>query len=589
MVDYAARIAIQLVLAPIVLRYLGAGGFGTWQVLQKLVGHATPAGGRPGEALKWVVAHGQSLSDVERKRQQVGTAVAVWALFTPLVLVVGLGLAWVSPALVHASGDEAWVVRAAAGLLVANLVLMGLSNLPQSVLLGENQGYRKLGLSTAILFVGAAVAALTLWAGWGLVGLAAATIVSSLLSGVTFLHIVRRHISWWGIARPARGAIRGFVGLSWWFLLWNLVMQVMKGADIIILGALAGTALVATYSITSLVPHAVSDVVFLVISATMPGLGGIVGAGELKRAARVRAETLALCWLLAAAAGATVIVWLPDFIRLWVGSRYDAGPTATLLICVMVLQFVLIRVDSNVIDVTLQVRAKVLLGLMSAALVVGLGVLLVGVAELGIVGIVAAMILGRAPLSIAYPVLIARLLRHAYGAAPRSGLAARRGLRGHVRGRAGAARPHRSTLVGTAGGPRVADRGAGRRGRLRRRAGCRPAPAAARQGCAGGGAMMPVPLARAVPEPDQKAARGGAMMRFTYRLLVLLVASVPLENVYSVPGSGSVTKLLGLATGVAWGIAVLARGGLRAPHTLHLVALLFVVWNASSLLWTIDS
>ena len=79
------------------------------------------------------------------------------------------------------------------------------------------------------------------------------------------------------------------------------------------------------------------------------------------------------------------------------------------------------------------------------------------------------------------------------------------------------------------------------------------------------------------------------MMRFTYRLLVLLVASVPLENVYSVPGSGSVTKLLGLATGVAWGIAVLARGGLRAPHTLHLVALLFVVWNASSLLWTIDT
>ena len=47
----------------------------------------------------------------------------------------------------------------------------------------------------------------------------------------------------------------------------------------------------------------------------------------------MRAETLALCWLLAAAAGATVIVWLPDFIRLWVGSRYDAGPTATVLIC----------------------------------------------------------------------------------------------------------------------------------------------------------------------------------------------------------------------------------------------------------------
>ena len=410
-VDYGARIAIQLALAPLMLRFLGAGGFGTWQVLQRLVGHATPAGGRPGEALKWVVAHDQANHDAERKRQQVGTAVAVWALFLPLVLGLGLTLAWISPALVHASGGDAWAARAAAALLVANLALMGLAGLPQSVLQGENLGYRRLGLSTAILVVGAGVAALTLWSGWGLVGLAAATIVSTLLSGLTFAHIVRRQIPWWGIARPLRGAIRGFVALSWWFLLWNLVMQAMKGADFIVLGALAGTAVVATYSLTSLVPQAVSDLVFMVISATMPGLGGIVGAGDLQRAARVRAETLVLCWLLAVAAGTTVIVWLPGFIRLWVGSRYDAGATATVMISVMVLQFALIRVDSNVIDVTLQVRGKVLLGLLSAALAVGLGILLVGPADLGIPGIVAAMMLGRAPLSVAYPVLLARLLR----------------------------------------------------------------------------------------------------------------------------------------------------------------------------------
>ena len=45
MVDYGARIAIQLLTAPLMLRSLGAGGFGAWQVLQRLVGHATPAQG----------------------------------------------------------------------------------------------------------------------------------------------------------------------------------------------------------------------------------------------------------------------------------------------------------------------------------------------------------------------------------------------------------------------------------------------------------------------------------------------------------------------------------------------------------------
>lgn len=410
-VDYGARIAIQLALAPLMLRYLGAGGFGSWQVLQRLVGHATPAGGRPGEALKWVVAQGQSSDDAARKRQQVGTAVAVWGLFLPLVLGLGLVLAWISPSLVHASGGDAWVVRMAAALLVVNVALMGLAGLPQSVLQGENLGYRRLGLSTAILFVSAVVAWLTLWAGWGLVGLAVATIVGTALSGLTFVQIVRHQIPWWGVGRPSLGEIRGFVSLSWWFLLWNLVMQAMKGADFIVLGALAGTTVVATYSLTSLVPQAVSDVVFMVISAAMPGLGGIVGAGDHERAARVRAETLVLCWLLAASAGATVIVWLPDFIRLWVGSQYDAGSTATVLICVMVLQFALIRVDSNVIDVTLKVRAKVLMGLGSAVLVVALGLVLVGPADLGITGVVVALIVGRAPLSIAYPMLLARLLR----------------------------------------------------------------------------------------------------------------------------------------------------------------------------------
>lgn len=409
-VDYGVRILIQVLLAPLMLRYLGAGGYGSWQVLQRLVGQATPAGGRPGEALKWMVAHEQESDDHARKRRQVGTAVAVWALFLPLVLAIGGVLAWVSPALVDASGDEAWAVRVAAGLLVLNLVLLGVASLPQSVLQGENLGYRRLGISTAILVLGAILMVVSLRSGWGLVGLAATTLVATALSGLTFLQIVRRHIVWWGIARPARGAVRGFIGLSWWFLLWNLVMQAIKGSDLIVLAALAGTSVVATYALTSLVPHAITDLVFLVISSTMPGLGGIVGSGDLQRAARLRAETLSLCWLLAAAGGATTIVWLPTFLHHWVGSRYDAGTPATVLICLMVLQLALIRVDANVIDLTLTIRTKVLLGVVSAVLSIAAAVALLHYAGLGIPGLVAGFIAGRLLLSVAYPVLVARLL-----------------------------------------------------------------------------------------------------------------------------------------------------------------------------------
>jgi O-antigen ligase len=74
----------------------------------------------------------------------------------------------------------------------------------------------------------------------------------------------------------------------------------------------------------------------------------------------------------------------------------------------------------------------------------------------------------------------------------------------------------------------------------------------------------------------------------TFRLVLLLTASLPLESVYAVPGSESITKLVGILAAGAWASAVLASGRMRAPHALHVVALLFVLWNACSLLWTVD-
>jgi O-antigen/teichoic acid export membrane protein len=425
LVDYGARAVVQLVLAPLLLRFLGDAGFGVWQVLQKLIGHTTPAGGRPGEALKWVVAQGQNddTSDpenVDRKRQQVGTAVAVWLLFLPLVGGLGAVLAWVAPSLVHLGADHVWQVRVAAGVLVVNTMVLGLAAIPQAVLQGANLGYRRLGLSTTILLVGGGLSALTLWWGWGLVGVAAATTVTTLLSGATYLHIVRGQIPWWGVRRPRRGSVRAFVGLSWWFLLWNLVMQLIKGSDVIVLSAVAGASVVTVYTLTSFVPQSVTDLVFMVISATMPGLGGLVGAGELDRAARVRTETLVLSWLVSVGSAVTIIVWLPAFLRLWVGGKYDAGTTTTVLICLMVVQLALIRVDSNVIDLTLRIRAKVLLGLFSAVLSAGLGLLLAWPAGLGLEGLVAGFVLGRLPLSLAYPVLVGRLLARPRVVDPRS-------------------------------------------------------------------------------------------------------------------------------------------------------------------------
>ena len=119
-------------------------------------------------------------------------------------------------------------------------------------------------------------------------------------------------------------------------------------------------------------------------------------------------EMMSATWLVTTIGGSLLLVWERSFLGLWVGERYYPGTTAMVLIVVMVLQFALIRNDS-IIDLTLNVRRKVLLGLGSAILCVGLSWFLV-VRGWGIVGLVLAFIVGRSILTLAYPLIVGRRL-----------------------------------------------------------------------------------------------------------------------------------------------------------------------------------
>jgi O-antigen/teichoic acid export membrane protein len=408
--DLVARMVVGLLVTPLLVSNLGAFTYGVWQVLQRLLANVAVATGRPGEALKWVVASKQSSTDYEDKRRQVGCALEVWLIFLPVLLVVGGLFSWFLPGWLDTPSAQVTNVRVASAVVVVNFIVLSLAYLPESVLHGENLAYKRLGLSTSVVLVGGVLTALAVVAGAGLIGVAVALLLTTVLSGLVSLRIVGRQVAWFGVARPLRGAVRKFVGLSWWFMLWNLVMQMMRTADIILLGFVGSATLVTGYSLARFIPEAVTLAAATLIFAVMPGLGGLIGAGEQQRAVAIRSETMAFTWLFVAGAGATVLVWERSFLGVWVGDQYYPGLTAMLLIVVMVMQLAIIRTDSNIIDLTLKLPAKVLLGLCSVLLSIVLSWLLLGRYDLGIGGLVAGFILGRLLLTVAYPLMIGRLL-----------------------------------------------------------------------------------------------------------------------------------------------------------------------------------
>jgi O-antigen/teichoic acid export membrane protein len=409
--DYGTKWLLTFILNPFLVAGLGDFGYGAWQVLTRLITYISPAGGRPTQALKWTIANQQASTDYDEKRRQVGSAVTVWFIFLPLLSVIGGVITWFIPIWLHAPGELIPIVRWATALLVADLIATNLAEIPQSVLRGENLGYKRMGLTTLFLLLWGVLIALALLFKKGLIGVAIAELTSTVITGILFFKLARSYVHWFGIAKPMLAAVRKFLGLSWWFLVWNLVLQLLKAGDVVLLGIFDSAEMVTRYSLSRYIPETIIGIIAIVVFAITPGLGGIIGVGDTEKANRVRDEIMILTWFIVTVVGSTTLLWNRSFVDLWVGKEYYAGTISNLLIIIMVSQFVFIRNDANIIDLTLDLKHKVLMGLLSAALSAGLSVLLIGTFKLGIVGLTIGFICGQSILSFGYPWLIGRFLK----------------------------------------------------------------------------------------------------------------------------------------------------------------------------------
>lgn len=411
LLDTAVKGGVMALVMPILVGGLGSSLFGVWQMLGRLIAYMHAADGRPTQALKWVIANSQALDDPKMKRRHVGSAMGVWLLFLPVLIVISSALVWVAPYMTKVPPESYTTVRVTCALLVANFLLIQLAALPEAVLRGMNLGYKRLGLQAGLNIVGGGLTVGALYLGTGLIGLASAQIVLAGLNGILFLIVVKKYVPWFGVARPTFAEVRSFLKLSVWWFAWTTIHKFLMASDILILGIVASTSAVATYTLTSFASITLLSVVTILLGAVIPGLGGVIGQKQYERAAALRGEMMTLSWVVLAATGSTILVWNRSFVSMWVGVDHYAGPWANLLIVLMVVQFVFIRNDAFVIDLTLQLREKVVMGAVAAVISIALSAALIP--RFGIAGLCLGMITGRLALTVSYPFVVNRQLGRA--------------------------------------------------------------------------------------------------------------------------------------------------------------------------------
>lgn len=408
--DYGARLVVAFVVTPWMVAGLGSYYYGIWQILNRLVGYLAPTTGKPTQVLQSTLANQQASTDYQQKRRYVGATLGVWVLFFPIIGIAGGVLTWFAPIWLQAPAQYAFGIRATAAILVVNLLAASLGYVPESALLGENLGYKRIGLTVLLILLGGGLTWFVLRLGAGIIGVAALALLVTVFTGLLWLMVARRYIPWFGVGQPSRQQLWRFWRLSWWYLSSSVLITLMISSDVILLGFLGSVESVTSYTLTKYAPETAVSLVAIMFAGTVPGLGGIIGSGDMSRAARLRGELMALSWAIVASLGATVVVWNHSFVNLWVGNRYYAGLGPTVLLVLISFQYVFIRNDSSIIDLTLHLNVKVVLGAISVSISLILAGILIAYAALGMVGLCLGLLAGRSLMSIGYPVIMGRFL-----------------------------------------------------------------------------------------------------------------------------------------------------------------------------------
>jgi O-antigen/teichoic acid export membrane protein len=411
---YAVRAMLGLLVVPVLLGAMGRSLFGTWEMLVRLATYLSAADGRPAEALRLVVANRIGTGGPADVRRSIGSSIYVWLLFLPLSCAAGAVMIWLAPSVLRTPAELNLIIRVTTALLVLNFLVTTVMAIPQAVLQGANLGYVQAGWLAAVHAVAAALMVAAIYSGLGMAGVAGAQVVASVIGLAVFVTLVRRLLPQFGVSRPRSGELRPFLRLSSWTLAGDVIAQLALASDVLILGALVGSAAVASYVITGYAATALVAVLSTLLLAAAPGLGAVIGHGDYRRARAIRDELVVLGWIVATAAGTTTVMWNRSFVTLWVGAEHHAGAQADLLIVVLMLQTVLIRADAYVIDATLDVRGRVLVGAAAAGAAIALAALLTPVYQ--ITGLCIGFAAGRVLQSVGQPILVRRLLGAAPGA-----------------------------------------------------------------------------------------------------------------------------------------------------------------------------
>jgi O-antigen/teichoic acid export membrane protein len=387
--------------SPFIVRGLGDSLYGVYHILLDTTSYANMADIRTSQVLKWTIAQKRDVLDDDELRSEFTTGLILTFLLIPIVLLIGGVLSWYAPVITNVGEEYYDIVRIASLLMIFSIIMNKVMDLFESVLRGMNLGFKGMGIRSALLITGGLMKVFAILQGYGLIGLSIVQVLIGVMTGGIFYWLVKRNVPWFGFGKTDKSKIASYGKLSGWFMATMLANMLLFHSEKILLGFIVGPELVTVYVLTLFTSSAMKSMVDAIISGVVPGIGNFFGKGQFEKIKISKKLITSLIWWSTFAVGTSILLYNQSFLQLWVGEGKYAGNLENLLIALIAIQYIFFSTTGNFINVTLDLKMKVMMIGLAALITIGLAFLLVK--PLGILGMCISIITGRMVLTIGFP------------------------------------------------------------------------------------------------------------------------------------------------------------------------------------------
>ena len=413
---FATKIIITLIMNPLLIQFLGTSHFGIWKSIENFLGFASVADGKATQALKWTIANQEASTDFDRKKRQVSSALYIWFAFLPLMSMLIILFVYFSPELIKNVDASDYMLIASVFLLLGiNLIITPLFGIPESVLIGTNQGKVTYYNDIVWSIVAAFFMYWTVAVGLGLKELAYVILSITVLRGISLLVLGKKRVAWLGLLQPSKMEVISFFNFSSWVLAWSFISRFLLSSEILLLSILIGSESVSKYIFTGYIAITGVAVAAIITSAVTPGLGMLIGKKDYFKSQKVVNKLREFSFSFSVFVGTMVIILNESFVSLWAGQELFLGWEINVLIVLLMIQLISIRNEAFLIDLSLDIKIKVLLGVLSVLLSLTFAVLSYWYIDEGISSLLLGILLGRFVLFIMFPYLTNKMIDNNFG------------------------------------------------------------------------------------------------------------------------------------------------------------------------------